>query len=452
MTKATPNRTIDLTQGEPLGLLIRFALPLLLGGIFQQLYNMVDTMILGKFESAEALASVGAAASTFSFFLMASNAVTNGASILTAQDWGAKRMEELKTTVSHAMMIALAVSVSFGILAVTCAPLILGLLGTPENIVDGSVIYISITCGLLIAPMFYNASAAVLRAIGDSRTPLLFLMLCSILNILLDLTFVVVLGTGVMGVAIATVLSQSVSAVLCVLYMWKKYPQLRFGKEHLKVDWAKMKAFAGIIVPMFFQSISLSIGMMVITRVINSFGSDIVAAYTVGSKTEQLVALAFSQFAFSFSVYSGQNFGAKKYGRIDLGMKRAAAMVVSLVGVSMAVMFFFSRELALLFVDRSEPVIIENAVNMIRTECMFLPALGLIWLMNSCLRGMGFIKPTVISSFVELLSKIGLSILLSSLFGPIGIWYSAPIGWVLGLIPGTAYYFFSGWRKKAAKL
>lgn len=446
---AAGKKSLDLTRGDPMGLLIRFAVPMLIGSVFQLMYNMVDTMVLGKFVSAEALASVGATGSTHGMFLLVSNAVTNAMSILISHAWGARDTEQVRRVVSHAMLLAASCSVIFGTLAFFAAEPLMRLLGTPDNIISGSVIYIQITCGLMVTSLMYNASAAILRAIGDSRTPLYFLILCSILNIVLDIAFVFWMKNGVAAVAWATVISQFISSVLCITYMWRKYPELRFTLSHLRPQKKILGSFAGISLPMLLQSMSLSIGMLVITSVINSFGSDVVAAYTVGSKVEQLVVVAFSQVAFSFSVYSGQNFGAKLYDRISLGLKKAGILLACLIAVSMFIEITFARYLALLFLDSSSTAILDLAVQMIRVEGCFLPALGTIWLTNSCLRGMGFIKPTIISGFTELLAKIGLSILLSSLFGPIGIWFSAPIGWVIGIIPGAVYYFFSGWKEKA---
>jgi len=188
----TARRSLDLTSGDPMPLLIRFAVPMLIGSVFQLLYNMVDTMVLGKFVSAEALASVGATGSTHGMFLLVSNAITNAMSILISQAWGAKDGERVKHIVSHAMLLALSCSVLFGTLAFFAAGPLMRLLGTPDNIISGSVVYIQITCGLMITSLMYNASAAILRAIGDSKTPLYFLILCSLLNIALDIAFVFV--------------------------------------------------------------------------------------------------------------------------------------------------------------------------------------------------------------------------------------------------------------------
>lgn len=446
---ANNSKALDLTQGNPTPLLIRFAIPMLIGSLFQLCYNMVDTIVLGQFVSPEALASVGATTSTTMMFTMAANAVTNAITILLSQAWGAKDALRVRRTVGQSMLLSVVWALLLGAIAFGGARPLMQLLKTPENIIDGSITYITVTCGLNIALTMYNASAQLLRAIGDSRTPLYFLILCCMLNVVLDLLFVIVLKANVAGVAWATVISQAVSAVLCLIYMWRKYPQLRFSVADMRPDRKLANALSKIAAPMLLQNMSLSIGMLVITSVINSFGSDIVAAYTVGGKVENIVVITFSQVAFSFSVYSGQNFGARKYDRIDEGMRAAARLILTAVAFSMVIMLLFAPQLATIFIDKSNAHILTNAVRMVRTEACFLPALGLIWLMNSCLRGMGHIKPTFISSIVELISKIGLSILLSSLFGSNGIWFAAPIGWVLGLIPGSLFYFFSGWKEKA---
>ena len=440
--------SIDLTRGEPMKLLILFAIPMLIGSVFQLMYNMVDSAVLGRFVSKNALAAVGATQSTMSLVMMLGNALTNAYSILISHAWGANDKKSAGRIVSHAFGITVVIGFVVAILALTLAGPAMRMLGTPVEIRGDSVTYLQITCGMFIGQMLYNASSAVLRAIGDSRTPLYFLILCSLLNIALDLLFVLAFDMGVAGVAWATVLSQVTSAVLCIVYMWRKYEALRFALTDLRPDTKLLKKFAGIALPMAFQNSMLSVGMMAITFVINSFGPDIVAAHTVGGKVEQLVTVLVSQVAFSFSIYSGQNFGAKKYDRIDLGLRRAYVLLGGLVAISMSVLFIFGGKLALLFVKPEETATLTAALKMIHIDAGFMPMLCLIWLYNSTLRGMGFIKPTVVSSLLELCSKIGLSFALSALFGYVGIWLAAPIGWVIGLIPSAGYYHFSGWKKK----
>lgn len=439
---------LDLTNGEPMKLLILFAIPMLIGSVFQLMYSMVDSAVLGRFVSKNALAAVGATASTSSLIMMISNAATNGYSILVSHAWGARNKASLPGIIAHAFSISLAISLLVALFATALAEPLLRLLGTPDAILSDSILYLRLTCGLYAGQLFYGAASSILRAIGDSKTPLYFLILSSLMNVVLDLVFVLALDGGVLGVAAATVVSQTVSAVCCCIYMWKKYADLRFTAADMKPDTKLLRRMAGISLPMAAQNVMLSVGMMAITYVINSFGEDIVAAYTVGGRVEQLVTIVISQVAFSFSVYSGQNFGAKKYDRIDLGLKRAYLLLGVMVAISMVVLFAFGDRMALMFVRPEETETLTAALKMIRIDAAFMPMLCLIWLYNSTLRGMGHITPTVVSGVLELLSKIGFSFALSALFGYVGIWFAGPLGWVIGLVPSFWHYHLSKWKQK----
>ena len=316
------NASLDMTQGNPVKLLILFAIPMFIGGVFQLMYNMVDTIVVGRYVSIEALAAIGATSSTIMFFMQMGGGMTNSLSVIVSQAEGARQTDRLKKAVSHALYLVLFGGVLLGLIAFFGARPLMELLGTPKNIISDSVKYIRIVGGLTIALMSYNGVSAVLRAIGDSRTPLFFLILCSLLNVVLDLLFVLALNLGVAGVAWATILSQCTSAVLCVSYMLKKYPRLRPDAEAWQFDGEMIREYVRIGVPMCLQSAALCIGMFVITAVINSYGSDTVAAFTIGSKVEQLATVSFSNLAFSLSVFAGQNFGAQRYDRIKEGLRK----------------------------------------------------------------------------------------------------------------------------------
>ena len=435
----TKAANLDMTQGSPTKLLILFAIPMWIGGIFQLMYNMVDTIVVGRFVSIDALAAIGAASSTSMFIMLMGNGLTNGLSVIVSQAEGAKQGERLLKAVTHAVYLVLGGSLVLGLAAFFGARPMMTLLGAPENIIDQSVVYIQITGGLTVALLSYNGITSVLRAIGDSRTPLYFLIFSSLLNVGLDLFFVLALHGGVAGVAWATVFSQLVSAVLCLVYMAKKYPRLMPDRAAWAFDRKMISEYLRIGLPMCAQSAVLCVGMFVITAVINSFGSDIVAAYTVGGKVEQLATISFSNVAFSFSVYAGQNFGAKQYGRIQEGLKKGVGIVGGLALLSTAVMLFFAQPLALIFMEQPSLYVLDAAVSMIRVEAACYVALGAIWTVNSALRGIGAVKVTLISSIVELASKIGISVLLPLAIGYVGIWLAAPIGWVLGLVPSLLY-------------
>ncbi len=435
----TKAKNLDMTQGEPARLLVLFAIPMLIGGIFQLMYNMTDTLVVGRFASVDALAAIGATGSTTSLIMMLGQGLTNAVSVVISQAEGAGRQDRMKSCVAHAVYLVLAGSLVLGLASLFGARPFLTLLGTPENIIDDAVSYVQITGGLSIALTAYNGVAAVLRAIGDSKTPLYFLILCSLLNVVLDLVFVIAFHGGVPGVAIATVISQAVSVVLCVFYMVRRYPRLRPDAASFRFDGKIIREYLSIGLPMCFQSGVLCVGMFVITAVINSFGSDIVAAYTIGGKVEQLATLSFSNLAFSFSVYAGQNYGARLYRRIGEGLKKGLLIIVGLTILSSAVMLLFARPLAQIFLEEDVAAVLDGAVAMIRTEACFFWALGIIWAVNSTLRGMGLVRIALVSSIVELVCKIGISVTLSQVIGSAGIWVAAPSGWVLGLIPSLIY-------------
>ena len=435
----TKAKNLDMTQGDPARLLVLFAIPMLIGGIFQLMYNMTDTLVVGRFASVDALAAIGATGSTTSLIMMLGQGLTNAVSVVISQAEGAGRQDRMKSCVAHAVYLVLAGSLVLGLASFFGARPFLTLLGTPENIIDDAVSYVQITGGLSIALIAYNGVAAVLRAIGDSKTPLYFLILCSLLNVVLDLVFVIAFHGGVPGVAIATVISQAVSVVLCVFYMVRRYPRLRPDAVSFRFDGKIIREYLTIGLPMCFQSGVLCVGMFVITAVINSFGSDIVAAYTIGGKVEQLATLSFSNLAFSFSVYAGQNYGARLYRRIGEGLKKGLLIIVGLTILSSAVMLLFARPLAQIFLEEDVAAVLDGAVAMIRTEACFFWALGIIWAVNSTLRGMGLVRIALVSSIVELVCKIGISVTLSQVIGSAGIWIAAPSGWVLGLIPSLIY-------------
>lgn len=435
----TKAKNLDMTQGEPARLLVLFAIPMLIGGIFQLMYNMTDTLVVGRFASVDALAAIGATGSTTSLIMMLGQGLTNAVSVVISQAEGAGRQDRMKSCVAHAVYLVLVGSLVLGLASFFGARPFLTLLGTPENIIDDAVSYVQITGGLSIALTAYNGVAAVLRAIGDSKTPLYFLILCSLLNVVLDLVFVIAFHGGVPGVAIATVISQAVSVVLCVFYMVRRYPRLRPDAASFRFDGKIIREYLSIGLPMCFQSGVLCVGMFVITAVINSFGSDIVAAYTIGGKVEQLATLSFSNLAFSFSVYAGQNYGARLYRRIGEGLKKGLFIIVGLTILSSAVMLLFARPLAQIFLEEDVAAVLDGAVAMIRTEACFFWALGIIWAVNSTLRGMGLVRIALVSSIVELVCKIGISVTLSQVIGSAGIWVAAPSGWVLGLIPSLIY-------------
>lgn len=442
------NRQLDMTVGSPAKLLIAFAVPLMLGAIFDLLYNMVDAIVLGRFVSADALAAVGATTAITGMLIMMGFAFTQSISILISQAFGAGDQEKMHKLTAQAFVLCIAVSAVLGIGSFALAEPLVTLLRVPENIRAGSILYIRIVCGMSVARMFYNTSAAVLRAIGDSRTPLVFLIVSSVMNIVMDLLFVVGFGMDIAGVAWATVIAQMLSAALCCAYMWKKYDLLRFRGNDLKPDIRMQWNYIRIALPIALRELFLTGGQMVISAVVNRFGSDVVAAYTVGGKVEQMAFITLSQIECAFVFYTGQNFGAKRFDRISKGLKHVLLLSGSVTAAAMAVMLGFGRQLALIFVRPEETAVLAAAVDLIRIDALFLPAFSVICLYNSMLRGMGIVGPTLVSSAAELISKVVFSLILSAAFGYIGAWLASPLGWVVGLTISVGYYHFGNWRQR----
>lgn len=444
----------DMTDGRPLKTVLKFALPMIVGAIFQQLYNVIDMFIVGNAVGSRALAAVGATGSATFFALALVMGTTTGFSAVTAQYFGAKDFDNVRKSFTSAIYITLASIVILTFAGIYGAEPLMRLLQTPEDIRPDAVLYLRICVGASAGQIIYNGVTAILRAVGDSRTPLIFLIISSILNVVLDIFFVWVLHMGVAGVAIATVLSQSLSAAACVVYMFKRFEIFHLKKEDFRFHTDSMLLISQIGLPAAFQSILLAIGDMTITRVVNTFGTDVVAAYATGSRIMQFSMMFCMTIAQAFSVFAGQNLGARKIDRIRRGFREICLVVAGLSLVMTAGVFVFCDPLVRFFISSSdthlEAIAAIARVNL-RITASFYIFLGLIWLYNHTLRSMGEVMIPFVSGMTELVLKVGLSILLSRWFGYVGIWFAQPIGWVLGLAPSLVRYHSGGWIKRSER-
>ncbi|CAM3890591.1 MATE family efflux transporter [Lederbergia lenta] len=445
----------DMTEGRPLKLIFAFTMPMLIGGVFQQFYNVADTLIVGNFVGSRALAAVGATGSTLFFILSLTMGLTNAFSIVMSQYFGAKNEEMVRKTMISSIYITLLCIIILCFVGIFGARSLMELLKTPHDIIDDATLYIQICVGGSVGLLIYNGAAAVLRAVGDSRTPLYFLILSSILNVLLDLLFVIVFDMAVMGVAIATVIAQVISAVLCVLYIYKKFHIFRVSRSDWSLHWGNIGMISKIGVPMGLQSLLISIGEMAVTGVVNAYGTNAVAAYTTSLRVQQFATLAYLNIAQAFATFAAQNLGAKKPDRIQDAFKKVALITVGLSILSSILIFLFGDVIIRWFIsdqDSHLETIVEMSGEFLLISACFFPFLGLIWLYNNTLRGMGVVTIPLISSVVELISKVGLSLLLGMMFGYIGVWYAGPIGWALGLIPSFIEYHSGRWKRLADRI
>ena len=351
----------DMTKGSPMRLILGFAVPLLFGLLFQQLYSMVDTIIVGHYLGVDALAAVGATGSVNFLIIGFCMGVCNGFAIPIAQEFGAGHENDLRIFVGNCVRLSVAFAVAMTIVVVLLCRPILQLMRTPENIIDGSYAYIIIIFAGIPVTYLYNMTAAIIRSLGDSRTPVIFLVLSAVLNILLDLLCIIVLHMGVSGAAAATVVSQAVAGICCLIYMKKKYAILKLAKN----DWRWNRGYAlklcNMGIPMGLQYSITAIGSVVLQSAVNGIGSDAVAAVTAGSKLSMLMACPIDAMGSTMATYGGQNMGAGNLERVGKGLKSCTILGLLYSFIAIAVVFVAGRQLLLLFLEAGEGAILEDA-------------------------------------------------------------------------------------------
>lgn len=440
-------RTYDLTKGTPWKVIVKFTLPMLLSAIFQQLYTSIDSIFMGQFVSGEAQSAIGATASMINLFLNFSIGISTGLGIVVAQYVGAKNDDGIHRCAVNAFLLLIVTSVVVSAIALIASRPILRLLKTPDDIIQMAYTYSTIVLAGLICTLAYNMTSAILRALGNSEVPLYFLIFSSLLHVVLDFIFIPLLHMGVAGVAVANIVSQGVAAALTAVYMYKKYPAMRFRLNELRPDYTILKKVARLGIPMGLQSDCFAIGMMTIQGTINSFGAIVVHGYTAGVRVEEITWIAFTTLGQAMSTYAGQNAGAKDIERIKKGWRQTAVMMLILTLTATAAAWIFGRSIISLFIpDRTDPAF-EIAYGFLKVNSAFFLFMGMLMLYQGILRGIGEIVLPLISAGVELSCKVGFALLLSVIFGYFGIWFAEPFGWVLALIPLAIRYHSGRWQK-----
>ena len=327
------DRTTDMTTGSPVKHIILFAIPSLIGNVFQQVYNIADSIIVGRFVGANALAAVGASASiTFLFFALC-NGIGNGGGIVASQYYGAHDEKKVKNCIVNTGFIMMLVPIIFGLIGFISAPAFLRLLSTPENIIADSTTYVRFMCVGLLFVATYNYLSAMLRALGDSKSPLYFLIISTIVNVVLDITFVYFLGMGIKGAALATVIAQFTSAISCAIYAYKTNMYFRLKKEDFVISSKMAYKIVRLGVPMSLQFALIAISSMALQKVVNSYGTTVVAAFTATNRIEQFIHQPYMTLGAALSTFCGQNYGAKMYDRVLLGYKKGLIMMTVVRGV-----------------------------------------------------------------------------------------------------------------------
>lgn len=432
---------LDMTKGNPNKLILKFALPMILGNIFQQIYNLVDTIVVGKFIGADALAAVGSSFAIVVFITSIIIGFAIGAGIVFAQFYGSKELDKFKEAYMAAFIFIGAVTLILMIISLGCINGILNLFNMPEKLLPDSRAYLIIILSGLMFTFIYNFASAVLRSVGDSKTPLYFLIIASLVNVILDLLFVIRFNLGVRGVAIATIIAQGVSAVLSLAYVYKKLKFLNTSKKELKISKEIFALVARYSVLTSVQQSIMNFGILVVQSLVNTFGSTVMAAFAAGVKIDSFAYMPVQDFGNAFSTYVAQNKGAGSYERIRTGVKGAIKIIIGFCVVTSILILIFSRDIMVLFVDKSEEAVIALGVEYISVVGVFYVLIGFLFMFYGLYRGLGYLKISIILTIASLGTRVILAYVLSSTaLGASGIWWSIPIGWALADIIGFWVY------------
>lgn len=433
--------TNDMTVGNPRSLILKFAIPLIIGNIFQQFYNVVDSAVVGRFIGVNALAAVGATGSVVFLIMGVVMGMTSGFSVLIAQSFGAKDEKRVRHFIVMSGYLSLIITIVLTIGTLLGIDSILRLMKTPDDIFADSSLYIKIIFTGIGITMLYNMLSAILRAIGDSKTPLIFLAIASVINVILDLLFVVGFKMGVEGVAYATVIAQAISAGLCLVYMIKKYSILRIRKEDLEFSGNSAVNLMKIGIPMSLQFSITAIGVMIIQAALNVLGSLYIAAFTAASKAQQIVTQPFASLGATMATYVGQNTGAGKIERIKHGMREGIKITLIYSVLAAVFLIFFGKLPVKMFVSGGEREVIDAAQQYFNIVVGFFPALGLIFIYRNTLQGLGDGFFPMIGGIFELIARGVVAFTLAKFMGYAGVCFADPVAWVSALIPIIPVYY-----------
>lgn len=422
--------TKDLTTGSPLPLILKFSIPLLLGNIFQQFYNLVDTIIVGKFLGINALSSVGATASVSYLLVGFCTACCGGFAIPIAQQFGAKAYGKMRSYVMNCIYLSIIFVIIITAATVLLCDDILTWMKTPADIFDGAYAYLVVILAGIPFTFLYNMVAGIIRAIGDSKTPFYFLVLATILNIILDLVFIVVFDMGVAGAAYATIISQAVAGILCVIYMRKNFDILRFTGDEKQLNMQMISTLLMMGVPMGLQSSITAVGSVMLQSSVNALGTIYVSAYTAVMKLKQFSICPYSAFDTSIATYCSQNYGAKKVDRIYKGIKYGL-LIYSVYSVLLTIILvFFSDKISLIFLDASETEVLGYVKEFFIYCGLFYLIIPVLNCLRSAIQGLGYSIVSMLSGLSELIARAIMALLVIPAVGYIGVCFTDGIAWV----------------------
>ncbi|MCR5686142.1 MAG: MATE family efflux transporter, partial [Lachnospiraceae bacterium] len=444
--RSQKSAVLNMTEGSAISLLIKFSIPMLIGNLFQQVYNLVDSVIVGQFVGADALAAVGATNSlTFLFFALC-NGIGNGGGIITSQFFGKGSREEVKSCIANTAYIMLVVPLTVGITAFFLSKPLLLLLDTPEQILADSLSYFRVMCVSIIFVSLYNFSSSMLRALGDSRTPLYFLIFSCFLNAGLDILFVCVIHTGVKGAAIATAIAQFVSGMACLVYAVMKNEYFKMSREDLKFNKNITIRVIKLGVPLSLQFALIAISCMALQKVVNSYGKTAVAAFTATSRVEQIIHQPYQTLGAALSTFTGQNYGARKMDRVNAGYRKGLLLMFVFSCLMLPVMQLLSNNIVSIFVSDADVIAMGGTA--LKITSWFYVMLGTIYVIRGVLNGLGDSLFALLNGIVEVFGRFTVPIMLTGIasIGLWGIWWSVGVVWSISGI--TAWRRYRVYKKE----
>ena len=425
----------NMTIGKPLKVILLFALPLYIGQMFQLCYSLIDTRIIGSTLGETSLAAVGATTSLSDMLIEFINGIIAGFGIIISTFYGAKDEEKLKKAIGGTVLLGVAAAAVISAVSLLLLPLILHILNVSELHLPEATAYIRIILAGMIATALYNICAAILRAIGDSFTPLVFLVISNVLNIVLDYVCIRYLNMGVSGAAVATVFSQALSALLCFIYMREKYSNLMPDMEGLKPDKEIYGRLLSTGISMGFMISFVTLGSLALQTSINTFGTNVIVAHTAARKATSLFMTPFFVLGTALATYCGQNLGAEEYGRIKKGIRDTVFLAFGWCAVVLIIIFLLSPQIIRLITASSEGEIIDTAVLYLKINGVFYFLPALICIFRNSMQGFGDKKTPLFSSLIELTGKVVIAFLFAPVIGYMSVIISEPVVWVVMVIP-----------------
>lgn len=432
----------DLTNGSIAGSMLRFALPLMLGNLLQQCYNIADTLIVGQVLGAEALAAVGSSYALIVFITSIFIGLCMGCSAVLSIQYGAKDIRQMKQSIFSSLLIVGGTTLLLNILSLTFLSPIIKILQTPPELEAMTYRYLFLIFLGMIPMAVYNFYAFLLRSVGNSSSPLYFLLISVALNIVLDVLFMVGLKMGVEGAALATVISQIISATGIYLYTWKQFPELRLSPDDRQIDFSSIRKIASFSYLTCMQQSVMNLGILMVQGLVNSFGTTVMAAFAAAVKIDSFAYMPVQDFGNAFSTFIAQNFGARRHDRIRQGICCAWLTTTLFAGIVSILVFFFAAELMSIFIPASEQEIISIGVAYLQIEGSFYIGIGYLFLFYGYFRAVSRPSVSLILTIISLGTRVILAYSLAAIpsLSYNGIWWSVPIGWILADIAGVLFY------------